>query len=61
MEPLDDMEQQGGLQGGIEPVLAGQPARPLHQMHQQQPGHFEVFRGFALMCRYIVSCGRVVS
>ena len=41
MEPLDDMDQ-GGLGGGMEPVLGRQPPRPLHQMHQQQPGHFEV-------------------
>lgn len=42
MEPLDDMDQ-GGLPGGMEPMLAGRPAaRPLHQMHQQQPERFEV-------------------
>lgn len=46
---------QGGLQGGMEPVLGGQPPRPLHQMHQQQPGHFEVAGKFALMCRHVIA------
>lgn len=44
---------QGGLQGGMEPVLGRQPPRPLH--HQQQPGHFEVAGKFALMCRHIIA------
>lgn len=51
MEQPDDM-------AAMEPLIAAQAGRPLHQIHQEQPEHFEVVMELMKKCRYTITSKR---